>query len=217
MSRLRRRLEGGSPEIGRGSIPREMNAICAHGQSKSLGVLANAHGACVVFRAIQQVDLPVSNECRWIAGVKCCRFQNYLGSGAHLVKRWSVLASRSEHRLIRPDGWVRRYAPELEKRVRWYQGYRATSWLVDETYVKVGGRWKYLFRAEIGKHPTNLAYFPRRGERLSCCGVPMAPYSRLTDLQERRQSRLLTALSNSRLGIRSWSEASSNTSSLQNS
>ena len=35
--------------------------------------------------------------------------------------------------------WVQRYAPELEKRVRWYQGYRVTSWRVDETYVKVGG------------------------------------------------------------------------------
>ncbi len=38
--------------------------------------------------------------------------------------------------------WVHRFAPELEKRVRWYQGYRASSWRVDETYVKVGGRWK---------------------------------------------------------------------------
>ena len=47
--------------------------------------------------------------------------------------------------------WVHRFAPELEKRVRWYQGYRATSWRVDETYVKVGGRWKYLFRA-VDKH-----------------------------------------------------------------
>ena len=47
--------------------------------------------------------------------------------------------------------WVHRYAPELEKRVRWYQGYRATSWRVDETYVKVGGHWKYLFRA-VDKH-----------------------------------------------------------------
>ena len=42
--------------------------------------------------------------------------------------------------------WVYRYAPELEKRVRWYQGYRATSWRVDETYVKVSVKWKYLFR-----------------------------------------------------------------------
>jgi transposase, IS6 family len=47
--------------------------------------------------------------------------------------------------------WVHRYAPELEKRVRWHQGYRATSLRVDETYVKVGGKWKYLFRA-VDKH-----------------------------------------------------------------
>ena len=43
--------------------------------------------------------------------------------------------------------WIQRYAPELEKRVRWYQGYRSSSWRVDETYVRVGGKWKYLFRA----------------------------------------------------------------------
>lgn len=43
--------------------------------------------------------------------------------------------------------WVHHYAPELEKRVRWYQGYRATSYRVDKTYVKVGGKWKYLFWA----------------------------------------------------------------------
>jgi IS6 family transposase len=43
--------------------------------------------------------------------------------------------------------WVQRYAPEIEKRVRQYQGHRSGSWRVDETYVRVGGRWKYLFRA----------------------------------------------------------------------
>jgi transposase-like protein len=47
--------------------------------------------------------------------------------------------------------WVQRYAPEIEKRVRQYQGPRTGSWRVDETYVRVGGRWKYLFRA-IDKH-----------------------------------------------------------------
>jgi transposase-like protein len=43
--------------------------------------------------------------------------------------------------------WVQRYAPEIEKRVRPYQGSRFGSWRVDETYVRVGGKWKYLFRA----------------------------------------------------------------------
>ena len=46
---------------------------------------------------------------------------------------------------------MHRFAPELEKRVRWYQGYRAVSWRVDEMYVKVGGKWKYLFRA-VDRH-----------------------------------------------------------------
>jgi IS6 family transposase len=47
--------------------------------------------------------------------------------------------------------WVQRYAPEIEKRVRRYRGHRSDSWRVDETYVRVGGRWKYLFRA-VDKH-----------------------------------------------------------------
>jgi transposase-like protein len=47
--------------------------------------------------------------------------------------------------------WVQRYAPEIEKRARRYQGFRSGSWRVDETYVRVGGKWKYLFRA-VDKH-----------------------------------------------------------------
>jgi len=47
--------------------------------------------------------------------------------------------------------WVHRYAPEIEKRVRRYQGHRSGSWRVDETYVRIGGHWKYLFRA-VDKH-----------------------------------------------------------------
>ena len=41
--------------------------------------------------------------------------------------------------------------PEIEKRIRPYQGHRSGSWRVDETYVRVGGRWRYLFRA-VDKH-----------------------------------------------------------------
>lgn len=38
--------------------------------------------------------------------------------------------------------WVQRYAPEIEKRVRQYQGPRSGSWSVDEIYVRVGGKCK---------------------------------------------------------------------------
>jgi IS6 family transposase len=43
--------------------------------------------------------------------------------------------------------WVQRYAPELDRRVRRELKRTGTSWRVDETYVRVAGRWVYLFRA----------------------------------------------------------------------
>src|SRR6516165_8951813 len=44
--------------------------------------------------------------------------------------------------------WVQRYAPEIEKRLRWHwRRPRSGSWRVDETYVKVRGKWSYLYRA----------------------------------------------------------------------
>ena len=48
--------------------------------------------------------------------------------------------------------WVQRYAPEIEKRVCWYQGYRSPSWRVDETYVKVGGKWLFASRSFRNVH-----------------------------------------------------------------
>ena len=44
--------------------------------------------------------------------------------------------------------WVQKYAPEIEKRLRWHwRRPRSGSWRVDETYVKVRGKWSYLYRA----------------------------------------------------------------------
>ena len=44
--------------------------------------------------------------------------------------------------------WVQRYAPEIEKRLGWHwRRPRSGSWRVDETYVKVRGKWSYLHRA----------------------------------------------------------------------
>jgi transposase, IS6 family len=53
--------------------------------------------------------------------------------------------------------WVQRYAPEIEKRIRLYQGPRSGSWRVDETYIRVGGNWKYLFRA-VDKHSRLITF-----------------------------------------------------------
>ncbi len=44
--------------------------------------------------------------------------------------------------------WVQRFAPEMEKRLRrqWRRP-QSRSWRVDETYIKVRGKWAYLYRA----------------------------------------------------------------------
>ena len=44
--------------------------------------------------------------------------------------------------------WVQRFAPEMEKRLRWqWRRPQSASWRIDETYVKVRGKWAYLYRA----------------------------------------------------------------------
>jgi transposase, IS6 family len=43
--------------------------------------------------------------------------------------------------------WIQAYAAELEKRIRPHLRMSNGSWRVDETYVKVKGRWTYLYRA----------------------------------------------------------------------
>ena len=43
--------------------------------------------------------------------------------------------------------WVQRYAPEMERRLRSRLRPTNDSWRVDETYIRVKGKWVYLYRA----------------------------------------------------------------------
>jgi transposase-like protein len=43
--------------------------------------------------------------------------------------------------------WIQRYVPEFEKRWNRFARQACGSWRVDETYVKIKGRWTYLYRA----------------------------------------------------------------------
>lgn len=43
--------------------------------------------------------------------------------------------------------WVHQYAPEINKRIRPHLKRTNKSWRVDETYIKVKGKWVYLYRA----------------------------------------------------------------------
>ena len=54
------------------------------------------------------------------------------------------------------DRWVQAYAPEIERRLRWHcrPGALSRSWRVDETDIKVKGKWAYLYRAVDGRGDT---------------------------------------------------------------
>src|SRR5271165_5564746 len=43
--------------------------------------------------------------------------------------------------------WVQRYAPEMELCLRRRLKPTSDSWRVDETYIRVKGKWRYLYRA----------------------------------------------------------------------
>ena len=43
--------------------------------------------------------------------------------------------------------WIQCYVPEFEKRWNRFARPAGRSWRVDETYVKIRGRWTYLYRA----------------------------------------------------------------------
>lgn len=55
--------------------------------------------------------------------------------------------------------WVQHYAPEMEKRLRWFwrRGFDP-SWRLDETYIKVRGKWTYLYRA-VDKHGDTIDFY----------------------------------------------------------
>ena len=53
--------------------------------------------------------------------------------------------------------WLQRYGPELNRRMRPHLKMSGTSYRIDETYVKVGMKWKYLYRA-IGSHGQTIEF-----------------------------------------------------------
>src|ERR1700751_3486385 len=59
-----------------------------------------------------------------------------------------LLAERSLHAdHVTVWRWVQRYAPEMERRLRSRLKPTTDSWRVDETYIRVKGKWRYLYRA----------------------------------------------------------------------
>ena len=61
--------------------------------------------------------------------------------------------------------WCQQYGPELHRRLRGQLRYKRTTWHMDETYVRVAGRWMYLFRAVDSRGETVDFYLSERRDR----------------------------------------------------
>ena len=56
--------------------------------------------------------------------------------------------------------WVHQYVPEIDKKVRPHLKRTNKSWRVDETYIKVKGKWTYLYLG-VDKEGSTLVFVLR--------------------------------------------------------
>jgi transposase-like protein len=95
------------------------------------------------------------------------KWRHYEGAIILLCVRWYLryaLSYRDLEEMMSERGlsvvhstifrWAQLFAPELEKRMRPHLKKSNDSWRVDETYVKVRGKWMYLYRALDSKGQT---------------------------------------------------------------
>ena len=58
--------------------------------------------------------------------------------------------------------WVQRFTPELIDAARPSRHVGGDRWFGDESYLKIAGRWVYLYRV-IDQHGRSSTYSPRNG------------------------------------------------------
>ena len=95
-----------------------------------------------------QLDRPSSSGGRRAPELILCAARWYLRYSLSFRDVEELLAERglaADHTTI--WRWVQRYGPELEQRLRRHLKPTNKSWRVDETYIRVQGRWCYLYRA----------------------------------------------------------------------
>jgi transposase-like protein len=91
----------------------------------------------------------------------CVRW--YLAYGLSLRNLEEMMAERGisvDHATV--HRWVIRYAPELLNRFNSRKRAVTAKWHVDETYIKVRGQWKYLYRAIDSTGDTVEFWFSER-------------------------------------------------------
>ena len=91
----------------------------------------------------------------------CIRW--YLAYNLSLRNLKEMMAERGisvDHATI--HRWVVRYSPELLERFNLRKRSVSRKWHVDETYIKVRGQWKYLYRAIDSNGDTIEFWFSER-------------------------------------------------------
>ena len=91
----------------------------------------------------------------------CAWYVSYKLSYRDLVEMMADRGLSVSHTTVMQ--WTVRYAPEFEQKWRRYERRVGDSWRVDETYVKVSGRWVFLYRG-VGRQGKTVEFYlsPRR-------------------------------------------------------
>ncbi len=76
--------------------------------------------------------------------------------------------------------WVMIYAPQIEQKARKHLRATNDSWRVDETYIKVKGKWKYLDRAVDSNGNTLEFMFSAKRDKLAAKRFLLRPYAEET-------------------------------------
>src|SRR3984893_14407822 len=127
------------------SCPRCSSSNPTRDSHDELGWVVCACGACGRPATAESTSL-VSGH-RFPRDVILLAVRYYLQLGASAERIAGLLADRgvdvSGRTILR---WVQKFGPALSDEIRRYRKPLSTTWLVDETYVKILGKWPYLYR-----------------------------------------------------------------------
>ena len=127
------------------SCPRCSSSDLTRDGHDERGRIVYACGGCGRHATVESTRL-ISGH-RFPRDVILLAVRYYLQLGAAAERIAGILADRgidvSGRTILR---WVQKFGPALSDEIRRYRKPVSTTWLVDETYVKILGTWHYLYR-----------------------------------------------------------------------